>query len=216
MTDEDFELFIESFSEATSRVEVPRASLISYANKLPKKLLTYWATEGWGSYADGLFWVVNPEEYRDILDMWLESTIFQKVDNFHVIARTAFGKLYAWGERTGPSLTVSCPTHSLVAREQDLRGSLKNPELRVQTFFGSKTQSECDLKDESKQPLFKRALGKLGPLAPSEMYGFVPALIAGGRMNLDHLEKVKLDVHLTILRQLAPPKTPHLNFSIRL
>ncbi|KKL31652.1 GAD-like domain protein [Burkholderia contaminans FFH2055] len=211
MRDEDFELFIESFGEATSRVEVPQASFEKFEKKLPAQLLKYWAEEGWSSYADGLFWTVNPDEYEDILDMWLEDTIFEEVDSYHVIARTAFGKLYAWGEKTGPSLTVSCPTHSLIALERDLKGPLKNPDFRVQTFFGSKTRNECDLKDEAKAPLFGRALGELGKLGPDEMYGFEPALVAGGQMNLDHLKKVNLDVHLTILRQLAPPKIPFLN-----
>ncbi|MBY4871253.1 DUF1851 domain-containing protein [Burkholderia sp. Bp9017] len=211
MRDEDFELFIESFGEATSRVEVPQASFEKFEKKLPAQLLKYWAEEGWSSYADGLFWTVNPDEYEDVLDMWLEDTIFEEVDSYHVIARTAFGKLYAWGEKTGPSLTVSCPTHSLIALERDLKGPLKNPDFRVQTFFGSKTRNECDLKDEAKAPLFGRALGELGKLGPDEMYGFEPALVAGGQMNLDHLKKVNLDVHLTILRQLAPPKIPFLN-----
>jgi hypothetical protein len=56
--------------------------------------------------------------------------------------------------------------------------------------------------------LFERALHTLGPLSSTEMYGFEPALVAGGRMALEHLKKVNLDVHLTILRQLAPPKIP--------
>lgn len=97
---------------------------------------------------------------------------------------------------------------------KDLKGQLKNPDFRVQTFFGAKTPSECDFKDDAKQPLFKRAASKLGPLDPDEMYGFEPALIVGGQVNLDHLKKVKLDVHLTILRQLAPPKIPFLNTPI--
>ncbi|WP_423383285.1 GAD-like domain-containing protein [Burkholderia sp. LMG 32019] len=211
MRDEDFELFIESFGEATSRVEVPPASIAKFQKKLPDQLLQYWAEEGWGSYANGLFWIVNPEEYEDILDMWLEGTVFEEVDSYQVIARTAFGKLYAWGEKTGPSLTVSCPTHSLIALERDLTRPLKNPDFRVQTFFGAKTKNECDFKDMSTQPLFERALGKLGKLEPNEMYGFEPALVAGGCMDLGHLKKVNLDVHLTILRQLAPPKIPFLN-----
>ena len=45
-------------------------------------------------------------------------------------------------------------------------------------------------------------------------HGLFSALIAGGQMNLDHLKKVKLDVHLTLLRQLAPPKIPFLGTSI--
>ncbi|HIH2748338.1 DUF1851 domain-containing protein [Burkholderia aenigmatica] len=211
MRDEDFDLFIETFSEATSRVEVPHASFDRFANRLPDRLLKYWEQEGWGGYADGLFWIVNPDKYQDILNIWLKGTIFEEADNYHVIARTAFGKLYAWGEKTGPSLTVSCPTHSLIALEKDMKGPLKNPDFRVQTFFGAKTRSECDFKDESKQPLFKRAVGKLGQLEPNEMYGFEPALIAGGQMNLDHLKKVDLDVHLTMLRQLAAPKMPFIS-----
>lgn len=210
MRDEDFELFIENFGEATSRVEVPQASFEKFEKTLPAQLLKYWSEEGWASYLDGLFSIVNPDEYQDVLDMWLEDTIFEQVDSYHVIARTGFGKLYVWGEKTGPSLTVSCPTHSLIALEKDFKGPLKNPDFRVQTFFGAKTPSECDFKDAAKQPLFKRAAGKLGPLERDELYGFEPALIAGGQMNLDHLKKVKLDVHLTLLRQLAPPKVPFL------
>ncbi|GAC1045926.1 GAD-like domain-containing protein [Rhizobium sp. No.120] len=214
MRDEDFELFIENFGEATSRVKVPQASFEKFEKTLPAQLLKYWSEEGWASYLDGLFSIVNPDEYQDVLDMWLEDTIFEQVDSYHVIARTGFGKLYVWGEKTGPSLTVSCPTHSLIALEKDFKGPLKNPDFRVQTFFGAKTPSECDFKDAAKQPLFKRAAGKLGPLERDELYGFEPALIAGGQMNLDHLKKVKLDVHLTLLRQLAPPKIPFLGTSI--
>lgn len=58
------------------------------------------------------------------------------------------------------------------------------------------------------------ALGNLGPLAPDEMYGFEPALVAGGKMRLENLRKVKLDQHLTILRQLAAPTMPFSNIDI--
>jgi hypothetical protein len=62
--------------------------------------------------------------------------------------------------------------------------------------------------DESGTPMFERALKKLGPLESDEMYAFEPALIAGGKMDVDKLAKVKLDQHLTILRQLASPTLP--------
>lgn len=38
------------------------------------------------------------------------------------------------------------------------------------------------------------------------MYGFEPALALGGEPTLDNLRKVKLDQHLTMLRQLAVPR----------
>lgn len=81
-------------------------------------------------------------------------------------------------------------------------------------FFALKKRKYCDLNDEAEHPLFDRALAKFGPLAPDEMYGFEPALVAGGKMRLQNLRKVKLDQHLTILRQLAAPTMPFSNIDI--
>ncbi|WP_175043637.1 GAD-like domain-containing protein [Burkholderia lata] len=67
-----------------------------------------------------------------MLDIGLEGTILEETDHYHVAARTVFGKLYAWGEKSGPSLTVACPTHSLIALDKNLKGALKNPDFRVQ------------------------------------------------------------------------------------
>jgi hypothetical protein len=180
MRDEDFDLFINNFGESTSRVDVPQASIEKFTNVLPNQLLKYWAEEGWSGYANGLLWTVNPDDYEDVLDLWLEDTPFEEIDSYHIIARTAFGKMFAWGEKTGPSLTVSCPTHSPIALERDLKSTLPNPDFRVQTFFGAKTRNECDLKDEHKKSLFERTLHTLGPLSSTEMYGFEPRT-GGGR-----------------------------------
>jgi hypothetical protein len=205
MRDKLFSFFISQFGEATSQVTVPDESLAKF---LPDQLLAYWKSEGWCGYRDGLFWTVNPDDYADVLDMWLEDTPFEEIDSYHVIARTSFGKLFAWGEKTGPSLTVSCPIHSLIALEKDLKKPLANPNHEISMFFAGTTPGECDLKDEDKKPMFERTLAKLGPLQAEEMYGFEPALVAGGRMDVDHLRKVNADIHLTILRQLAPPRIP--------
>ena len=208
MRDKLFSFFISQFGEATSQVTVPDESLAKFRGVLPDQLLAYWKSEGWCGYRDGLFWTVNPDDYADVLDMWLEDTPFEEIDSYHVIARTSFGKLFAWGEKTGPSLTVSCPIHSLIALEKDLKKPLANPNHEISMFFAGTTPGECDLKDEDKKPMFERTLAKLGPLQAEEMYGFEPALVAGGRMDVDHLRKVNADIHLTILRQLAPPRIP--------
>ncbi|EPM49801.1 hypothetical protein A256_19840 [Pseudomonas syringae pv. actinidiae ICMP 19103] len=52
--------------------------------------------------------------------------------------------------------------------------------------------------------LFEPAREKLGPLKSDEMYGFVPALVLGGPMELKNLQKVKTIEHLTFLSQLSP------------
>lgn len=209
MRDEDFQVFIDEFGEATQRTDVPNESVEKWRGKLPAQLLKYWQEEGWCAYANGLLWTVNPEEYEDLVNEWLHDTAFEQLDSFHVIARSAFGELYACGEKTGPKLKILCPTHALIALAKDLHPKTSERlDFEIRGLFGNRMKEDCDLKDEDRKPLFERALKKLGPLASDEMYGFEPAIIAGGRMRLENLRKVKLDQHLTILRQLAAPQIP--------
>lgn len=91
--------------------------------------------------------------------------------------------------------------------------SKEDQEWSVRAFLGI-SASACDLKDESGDPLFKRALAMLGPLEPDEIYGFEPAIVLGGKMQLENLAKLDLDVHLTILRQLATPTMPFSNIDL--
>ncbi|MGF6276056.1 hypothetical protein ABIB38_004463 [Massilia sp. UYP11] len=208
MRDEDFELFIDEFGEATSRTDVPMEAIQKWRGKLPDQLLKYWQAEGWCGYANGLFWTVNPDDYEDLVDEWLADTPLEQLDSFHAIARTAFGCLYLWGEKTGDSVTVACSINSIIAFSSNLKQEMDDPDFDARVFFSNKSPDHCDLKDESGQPLFERALAKLGPLEPDELYGFEPALVLGGKMRLENLTKLNLDVHLTILRQLASPTLP--------
>ena len=214
MRDEDFEVFIEEFGEASRRTEVPTESFESWKGKLPDQLLNYWKEEGWCAYAEGLFWTVNPDDYEDLVDEWLHDTFLEQIDAFHVIARSAFGELFLWGAKSGGSATISCATNSIICLSSNLKRQLSDPDFYVRTFFSNKSIERCDLDDELGQPLFKRALAKLGPLEEDEVYGFEPALVLGGNMLLDNLRKLKLDVHLTILRQLASPTLPFSNVDI--
>ncbi|MEX6038422.1 GAD-like domain-containing protein [Providencia hangzhouensis] len=50
-----------------------RKKSISGEEKLPELLLTYWHNEGWSSYYNGLFTIVDPDDYEDIVDEWLEN-----------------------------------------------------------------------------------------------------------------------------------------------
>lgn len=214
MRDEDFEVFIDEFGEASQRTVVPATSLDAWQGKLPDQLLKYWKEEGWCSYANGLFWTVDPAQYEDLVDEWLHDTFLEQIDVFHVIARSAFGELFLWGRRTGGSVTISCATNSIICLPSNLKRELDDPDFYVKTFFSNKSLDRCDLDDESGQPLFRRALAKLGPLEADEVYGFEPALVLGGKMRLENLFKLKLDVHLTILRQLASPTLPFSNADI--
>ncbi|CDG89283.1 conserved hypothetical protein [Xenorhabdus bovienii str. feltiae Florida] len=66
----------------------------------------YWKIEGWNNYQNGLFSIVHPDDYEDIVDMWLEYTPFESMDSYHVIARSGFGELYPCGQKTDKILSI--------------------------------------------------------------------------------------------------------------
>lgn len=208
MRDEDFEAFIEEFGEPTARIDVPQAAMDLWRGKLPDALLAYWAAEGWCSYADGLFWTVDPSFYERLLADWLRSTPLSKIDRFHVVARTAFGKLYLWGEKTGNSVSILPHAHAVFCLPGDLQRTVEDPSFELRCFFSSKERTSADMKDGFNKPLFDRALRKLGPLKSNEIYGFKNALVLGGHTTFENMERVDLLEHVGFLRQLAEPTFP--------
>ena len=176
---------------------VPAQSVERFRGKLPDQLLAYWEEHGWCGYADGLFWTVDPQEYEPVLEAWIGDTPFMEKDAYHIIARSAFGELYFWGENTFESLKIFAPGSYCFSRKSMFQADQVEHGLR--SFFGKRNRKENDFSD-----LFVSASEKLGPLKHDEMYGFVPALALGGLSELSHLQKVKAVEHLVLLAQLAP------------
>lgn len=136
MRDEDFEAFIEEFGEADKKLPVAKETIQAWRGKLPDRLLEYWSEEGWGSYGQGRFWLVDPTDYESIVNEWLRNSPLEQIDAFHVIARTGFGKLYLCGERSGQSAVINCATHAVFALPNSLKP--KTPERRdlsIQVFL---------------------------------------------------------------------------------
>lgn len=195
--DEYFEVFLEDLGPPIHKRHVPSASIERYRGKLPDQLLAYWQEHGWSGYADGLFWTVNPQEYEPVLDAWIGDTPFMEKDAYHIIARSAFGQLYFWGERTCDSLKVFAPGSFCFPRESKYQNG--DHERGLGMFFCKRSREENDF-----DSMFATALKQLGPLEHDEMYGFVPALALGGPSDVEHLQKVKAVEHLVFLAQLAP------------
>jgi hypothetical protein len=195
--DDDFEFFLAQMGPAIERRRVSEASMARFRGKLPVQLLAYWEQHGWCGYADGLFWTVDPQEYEPVLEAWIGDTPFMEKDAYHVIARSAFGKLYFWGEHTGDTLKVMAPGAYGISRESIFQDDRLEFALRL--FFSNRDREENDFND-----MFSGARKKLGQLKHDEMYGLVPALALGGSATSTHLKKVKAVEHLVLLAQLAP------------
>lgn len=208
MYDEELELFIEELGEPTTRKIVSSEEREAYKDILPDKLLEYWQDVGWSGFSNGLLWLVNPANYDDLLEQWIENTPFEKIDKYHVFARTAFGVLYVIGEKTARTFTINCPMHSIIAIENRVKKIQKDADLSVQSFFAMSDKDKFDIEDIDDKSLFDQALNKLGPLEEDEVYGFEPSLIVGGDLKVSNLVKLNLGIHLSILRQLSPPSIP--------
>lgn len=193
----------EKFGPPVARRDVPPEKIERFRGKLLNKLLEYWQECGWSGYGKGLLWTVDPDEWEDALEAWIGETEFMERDAYYVIARTAFGELILWGEKTGQSLKIITPYGMIFPSFDENTFRKRGPDLSIQLFFSSSSKDRFDLIDGDKAPLFERALEKLGPLDHTTMYGFVPALALAGEPALDHLQKLDAHVHLDILSQMT-------------
>ena len=133
--DEGFDYFLEKFGQPDWQQPVDQATLNYYQDKLPNRLLFYWQQFGFCRFKKGLFWIVNPADYEDELALWLGEDIL-KQDNYYVIARSGFGELYVWGEKTGFAFEIT-PTLGWVRLKQgdakDIATGLEDRKLEL--FF---------------------------------------------------------------------------------
>jgi hypothetical protein len=206
-----FLVYLSNVLGTPSYKYVPSDHEISrYEGVLPNLLLKYWSELGWSGFFDGAFWLVNPHLYRDLLDIWIAGTALPSIDRYHVIARTSFGKLFIWGENSNRSVTINCPLHAIIALKSDLTKMPLNPDIAVKSFFSISGKSEFDILDDKGVSLFQQAIAKLGPLSSTEVYGFEPPIIAGGKLSISNLAKLDLFAHLNILRSFSEPIMPEL------
>ena len=203
--DEDFDGFMEDFGEPFESVPIDESVMAAYRDKLPEQLFTYWRGVGACGFGEGLFWMVNPAEYQELLDSWLEGTPFEDRDDLSVIARTAFGILYVWAKGKGKVMKIYPTTNAinyfLENDANDFSDETENTEMSY--FWGFKDVESEDYEDENDTPMFQKALKKFGRLHADEMYGFSLSPALGGKETMDNLDLVKLEIYHDISRQLG-------------
>ncbi|MEB6666199.1 DUF1851 domain-containing protein [Acinetobacter vivianii] len=204
--DENFEIFYhdEGFGPPVCVEPVSEETLNKYQGKLPNQLLEYWRAFGFSGWGNGLFWLVNPEDYQDVLDAWLEHVELQPHEEYFVIGRSAFGELSVWGTIHGQCLTISTAMNQIFPSMEIMEED--EGDLLIRVFISSKEKRFLDQKDYKNKPLFDRAVKKYGVLKPNEMFGFEPALILGGEAKLENVRKLPIISHLQFLASLDTPR----------
>ena len=202
MRKECIEIVIEEFGEPTHVHPTTEAILDKYTNILPSIIIDIWRHEGFCQFQNGLYYIVNPDEWQDVVDVWMENTPFEQLGKFYALARNAFGCIYIYNPDTGTKLTIDTILRTISG---SIKGYFteKEREITISGLFAmiSKKRVEFEIDDK---PIFKKAVKKLGPLGWYEMYAFEPAfaLIGDAALTMDNLVKVDARVHMLLLRDL--------------
>ncbi|NUN99153.1 MAG: DUF1851 domain-containing protein [Saprospiraceae bacterium] len=170
---------------ASQQTPATQEAFDKYAPLLPAPLLEFWKDAGWCQYREGQLWVVNPDQFEDLMPFWFE----EEVPAF-VFARTAFADLFLWMDETVFFLDVQ--TGELTELDNDL-----------ERFFNTFFTDQGIVRSAFRSRLFQQVRKKLPPPLFDECYAFVPALALGGSEKAEQVELVKIREYLLLLAQLA-------------
>ncbi|QRR00602.1 GAD-like domain-containing protein [Dyadobacter sandarakinus] len=190
---------LKAFYEYNLPVEpyakVPAETIDRYRSVLPDYFITLWEKEGLLTLKDRFFWLVNPEEYTEVLSWFIP-----KAEQYTVLLRTAFGGMVFFDktaeghdEHSGKeAYNFICPVYQTItpftsALDAVLNGWLTTPEIYDPLMF---------------QSLYTLARQELPAPEADEIYGFAPAIALGGDLFPSQVKVFKLREHLSFLSQL--------------
>jgi len=174
--------FLAAYGEPRTYVEV-QAKLLKKYSFLPPEVLDVWKKHGLTAYKDGLLWFTNPDEYAESVKSLLGK-------HSTCVARTAFGDMICFDDPEHWSYFDAYTLH--VAEYHASYNTLFNLLMTEAEWMQVITLVKQ----------FKKALKKLGPLKPDEVYSFVPHPALGGSGDVSTLKKARIFEYLEILAQL--------------
>ncbi|TWI36041.1 GAD-like domain-containing protein [Paracoccus sulfuroxidans] len=181
-----FEALLDQRGPLLNHMPVSDDVLARYEGRLPDLLLDFWQAHGVGDLAGGLLRLTVPDAFAGALAVLFRGDPDFEHDS-HVIAYGPFGDLLIWHERhwllfCGMTLAfVDAPFLFHPARDKTA------DQLVLEQVLGIDL-AVLDLHDEADMPLFRRALTKLGRLAPGQIYGLQPPVSVGLPVELSRLE----------------------------
>lgn len=202
-------MFKEECGEPDRKIEASQEVIKKYQDILPEELLYYWKTYGFSSFKDGLLWLTNPDDYKELVDEFLAGTQFENRKDLYAIARNAFGMVYLWESKKGDTLKLfSLLDMIFYNADIDRRNlSLKEENIEINSRIGVlRPTGSCDENDGSDKPLFQRCLKKFGKLEPDEIYAFKLSHFLGGADSIKNIQKANIFNHFSIQKQLKEPR----------
>ncbi len=191
---EFFDLFVQFMGNGESHTIVPNETAEEYKHVFmgaPDEtdlVIEIWKNHGFSNYKNGLFSIVNPNEYNEIA---------RKFPNIsptaNVFAKSCVGGLFIFDNLPIGKSILYLNVHTGMRK---VIGTSLEVLLGIEISADSFWKKECYGKTELK------VIDKHGPLAYDECYAFVPALALGGSESIAKMQKVKVKEQLELLAQL--------------
>jgi hypothetical protein len=147
-----------------------------------------WEQYGFRSYRNGLFWLVNPDEYNSV------ARRFPNISETAIVfARTAIGNLFLFDKLSIGDSIMHLNVH-------------KGERKIVSTYFEGFLTVDIAVDDFWKKNCYGnielKVIDKHVTIAYDECLTFVPALALGGSENVTKMKKVKIKENLELLAQI--------------
>lgn len=166
--------------------KVPNEIIEKYKHLVPKEIIDLWLEYGFGTFMQGYFKSVNPEEYIDILQ-----ECSQRFKDSIVLFATGMGDLVLWADGYVRLLNFRY-------------GVLKTVMPNFLYFFKS-LDSEKFRDEYLNWKPYPEALKQYGELNYDECFGYTPLLGIGGAEKVENLKKVKLKEHILLITEFMGP-----------
>jgi len=183
-----FETFSKTWGEPQNKVEVPDKIVAKFTGKLPNHLLEFWNIYGLSSFGNSFLWTINPDEYGEVINGWLDISDYNPV----VFMRNSFGGLFFWDKKL-----------EIVQFLNIVRGEVRVIISDIPLLINRYLSDEKFLNNDLLFEYHIYAYDKLGSINEDECYAFEPAIALGGNMDTKNIKIRKMKPHLDILSQIT-------------
>lgn len=181
-----FDAFFEKYPDYITIQKLTEDVLHNYMDRLPAQLIDFWNAYGFGIFMNGYLKLVNPSEFQPVFN-----EAYDNKDNEIVFGITAFGDFLTWTGDAIRAVYFKNGNDSIIESGDDM-----------DWFFDMDLANEGFIRDNLNDRNYLAAKATLGDLEYDECYGYVPLLGLGGAEKVEHLQKVKIKEHVSVIAQM--------------
>ena len=166
--------------------EMPTEIIEKYKGQVPDEIIEIWKNYGLGSFLNGYLRVINPDDYKELI----EDTYFSGKESIPLFT-TAFADVITWQENEYIGIVLY--------RLEDFEIMASGMDFFFSDIYTEKnfTDKYFDLK------LYEKAVKKYGELEYNQSFCFVPLLGLGGKKSVDNLDKGDTLTHIYLITELV-------------